>query len=96
MPCGSCTQCTRIAKGHHADISKLAPGQGEEGRSPRTVIGIDAIKEVIHRVSLNPFEGSTSVVIIDGAESMSDEAANAFLKTLEEPPPGHVLAAHIQ
>ena len=87
VPCGSCTQCTRIAKGHHADISILAPGQGEEGRSPRTVIGIDAIKEVIHRVSLKPFEGSTSVVIIDGAESMSDEAANALLKTLEEPPP---------
>ena len=87
VPCGSCTQCARIAAGHHADISILAPGQGEEGRSPKTVIGIDAIKEVIHRVSLNPFEGQFSVVIIDGAESMSDEAANALLKTLEEPPP---------
>lgn len=87
VPCGSCTQCTRIAAGHHADISTLAPGQGEEGRSPKTVIGIDAIKEIIHRVSLKPFEGSSSVVIIDGAESMSDDAANALLKTLEEPPP---------
>ena len=87
VPCGSCTQCTRIAAGHHSDISILAPGQGEEGRSPKTVIGIDAIKEVIHRVSLNPFEGPSSVVIINGAESMSDEAANALLKTLEEPPP---------
>ncbi len=87
VPCGSCTQCTRIAAGHHADISVLAPGQGEEGRSPKTVIGIDAIKAVIHRVSLKPFEGPSSVVIIDSAESMSDEAANALLKTLEEPPP---------
>ena len=87
VPCGSCTQCSRIAAGHHADISTLAPGQGGEDRSPRTVIGIDAVKEVIHRVSLNPFEGLSSVVIIDGAESMSDEAANALLKTLEEPPP---------
>ncbi|MDP7586396.1 MAG: DNA polymerase III subunit delta' [SAR202 cluster bacterium] len=87
VPCGSCTQCARIAAGHHADILTLVPGQGEEGRSPKTVIGIDAIKEVIHRVSLNPFEGQFSVVIIDGAESMSDEAANALLKTLEEPPP---------
>ena len=87
VPCGSCTQCARIAAGHHADISTPAPGQGEEGRSPKTVIGIDAIKEVIHRVSLNPFEGQFSVVIVDGAESMSDEAANALLKTLEEPPP---------
>ena len=87
VPCGSCAQCTRIAAGHHAGISTLAPGQGEEGRSPKTVIGIDAIKDIIHRVSLNPFEGLFSVVIIDGAESMSDEAANALLKTLEEPPP---------
>ena len=86
VPCGSCTQCTRIAAGRHADIRTLVPGQGEEGRSPRTVIGIDAIKEIIHRVSLNPFEGSSSVVIIDGAESMSEDAANALLKTLEEPP----------
>jgi DNA polymerase-3 subunit delta' len=87
VPCGSCTQCTRIAAGHHADIKTLAPGQGEEGRSARTVIGIDEIKEVLRTVNLNPYEGSTGVVILDGAESMSDPAANALLKTLEEPPP---------
>ncbi len=87
VPCGSCTQCTRIAQGRHADIRILAPGKGEEGRSARTVIGINEIKEALRRVNLNPYEGSTSVVILDGAESMSDEAANALLKTLEEPPP---------
>ncbi len=85
-PCGSCTQCARIAEGRHADIRTLAPGQGEEARSARTVIGINEIKEALRRVSLNPYEGSCHVVIIDGAESMSDEAANALLKTLEEPP----------
>jgi len=87
VPCGSCTQCTRIAQGRHADIRILAPGKGEEGRSARTVIGINEVKEALRRVNLNPYEGSTSVVILDGAESMSDEAANALLKTLEEPPP---------
>jgi DNA polymerase-3 subunit delta' len=87
VPCGSCTQCTRIAQGRHADIRILAPGKGEEVRSARTVIGINEIKEALRRVNLNPYEGSTSVVILDGAESMSDEAANALLKTLEEPPP---------
>jgi len=86
-PCNSCIQCTRIAQGRHADIRVLFPGQGEEGRSPRTVIGINEIKETLRRVNLNPYEGSTSVVIIDGAESMSEDAANALLKTLEEPPP---------
>jgi DNA polymerase-3 subunit delta' len=87
VPCGNCTQCTRIADGHHADVRVVAPGQGEEGRSARTMIGIGDVKEALRRVSLNPYEGSTSVVILDGAESMSDEAANALLKTLEEPPP---------
>ncbi len=87
VPCGSCTQCTRIAQGLHADIRTLAPGQGEDARSARTMIGISDIKEALHRVSLNPYEGSTSVVIFDGAEFMSDDAANALLKTLEEPPP---------
>ena len=87
VPCGSCTQCTRIAQGRHADIRTLAPGKGEEAWSARTVIGINEINEALRRVNLNPYEGSTSVVILDGAESMSDEAANALLKTLEEPPP---------
>ena len=87
VPCGSCIQCTRIALGHHTDVRTLAPGQGEEGRSARTMIGINEIKEILRRVNLNPYEGSSSVVILDGAESMSDEAANALLKTLEEPPP---------
>ena len=87
VPCGSCTQCTRIAQGIHADIRTVAPGKGEDARSARTMIGIVDIKEAVRRVNLNPYEGSTSVVIIDGAESMTDEAANALLKTLEEPPP---------
>ena len=87
VPCGSCLQCTRIAQGHHTDVRTLAPGQGEEGRSARTVIGINEIKETLRRVYLNPYEGASSVVILDGADSMSDEAANALLKTLEEPPP---------
>ena len=56
-----------------------------QGRS--TVIGIDDVRDVLHQVNLKPFEGSRIVVIFDGAESLSEEAANALLKTLEEPPP---------
>ena len=87
VPCGTCTQCTRIASGHHADVRIVTPGYSDEGRSSRTMIGINDIKEALRRVSLNPYEGSTTVVILNGTESMSDEAANALLKTLEEPPP---------
>ncbi|MCH2670884.1 MAG: DNA polymerase III subunit delta' [Dehalococcoidia bacterium] len=86
-PCGSCDQCTRIAEGNHSDIRILSPGQGTEGRAARIMIGINELKESLRRVHLNPYEGSTSVVIINGAEFMSDECANALLKTLEEPPP---------
>ena len=87
VPCGSCTQCSRITQGIHSDVRVVAPGQGEDARSARTRIGISDIKEALRRVSLNPYEGSSSVVIFDGAEFMTDDAANALLKTLEEPPP---------
>ena len=86
VPCGECVQCTRITLGHHADIRILAVDQGEREGPTRTVIGIDDVKEILHRVHLKPFEGTTSVIIIDSAELMSEEAANALLKTLEEPP----------
>jgi DNA polymerase-3 subunit delta' len=45
------------------------------------------VKEILSHVHLKPFEGASSVIIIDSAELMSEEAANALLKTLEEPPP---------
>ncbi|PKB78528.1 MAG: hypothetical protein BZY88_18115 [SAR202 cluster bacterium Io17-Chloro-G9] len=63
-------------------------GSSEAGRqAQRTVIGIKDVKDALHQVNLKPFEGSRIVVIFDGAESLSEEAANALLKSLEEPPP---------
>ncbi|PKB80253.1 MAG: hypothetical protein BZY88_09185 [SAR202 cluster bacterium Io17-Chloro-G9] len=89
-PCGDCTQCTRIAQGQHADVRVVEIGQGAEDGPTRTVIGINDIKDVLHQVNLKPYEGKFTVIIFNGAEAMSDEAANALLKTLEEPP-GRVL-----
>ena len=85
-PCGDCTQCTRISQGQHADVRVVGIGPSEEDGPTRTVIGIDDVKDVLHQIYLNPYEGRSSIVIFDGAESMSDQAANALLKTLEEPP----------
>ena len=86
-PCGECVQCTRISMGLHADVQVVGLTQGDPGSPTRTVIGIADVKEVLRRVHLKPFEGATNVIIFDSAELMSEEAANALLKTLEEPPP---------
>ena len=86
-PCGECDQCVRVARGHHADVRIVAVGRGEPEGPARTVIGIGDVKEVLRQVNLKPFEGACSVVIFDTADLMSEEAANALLKTLEEPPP---------
>lgn len=86
-PCGDCSHCLRIAQGKHADVRVIGVTQRDENGPTRTVIGIADIKESLRQASLKPFEGRCSVIIFDGAELMSDEAANALLKTLEEPPP---------
>ena len=66
---------------------KQAGDSVDSAASFRTVIGISDINDVLRQVNLKPFEGTWTVVIVDSAESMSEEAANALLKTLEEPPP---------
>lgn len=85
-PCGECPQCLHVWGSRHADLQILGVAE-EEGRK---AIGIDAIRDAAHQAHLNPFEGRSRVIIIEGAEHLSDEAANALLKLLEEPPP-HLL-----
>lgn len=87
MPCGGCSHCLRIWQGNHSDVRVIGVTQRDENGPTRTVIGISDVKESLHQASLKPYEGSCTVIIFDGAELMSDEAANALLKTLEEPPP---------
>ncbi len=87
-PCGDCGSCRKIAAGRHADVQVISLGSGdtkEKKEKPPTEISIDQIRELQHSASLPPFEGRYKVFIIDGAEMMSGEAANALLKTLEEP-----------
>ena len=86
-PCGECSQCVRIAQGNHADVRVVGIAQREENGPTRTVIGIADVKEALHQANLKPYEGACTVIVFDGAEAMSEEAANALLKTLEEPPP---------
>ena len=79
-PCGQCHSCRRILEGKHADVIST-------DLDSKTEVGIDDIRALQRLANLPPYEGKCKVFIIEDAEYMSTEAANALLKTLEEPPP---------
>jgi len=88
-PCGECDPCRKVASGKHADVQVIGlSSNGNSNDKPRAEISIDQVREMQHSSSLPPFEGRHKVFIIDGAELMSNEAANCLLKTLEEPSEG--------
>jgi DNA polymerase-3 subunit delta' len=84
-PCGSCASCSRIASGKHSDIRIIGLENGNSRENKARDIGIEQIRDIQHSAALPPFEGKFKVFIIDGAEQLSNEAANCLLKTLEEP-----------
>ncbi|MEO7000381.1 MAG: DNA polymerase III subunit delta' [Ktedonobacterales bacterium] len=83
--CGVCAACRKIAHGNHPDVALITPAVGKR------LFGIDQIREIIHLANLSPSEGAWRVFILPEIERMEDPAANALLKTLEEPPEGIVL-----
>jgi DNA polymerase-3 subunit delta' len=86
LPCHECGPCRRIAGGIHADVQTVTVEAAGDGAVHKD-ISIDQIREVGRAVSLRAFEGRCRVIIIDPADAMNEAAQNAFLKTLEEPPP---------
>ena len=79
--CGACTTCRRVKEGLHPDIEIVAP----EGNFIRK----EEITEINLHAAYRPYEARAKVYVFLDADSFNAEAANAFLKTLEEPP-GHV------
>jgi DNA polymerase-3 subunit delta' len=77
--CGTCAACQRIARGVHADVLMIEPGD-------TGAIKIDQVRDAIERSAYRPFEGRRRVVIVNDADALNAEAQNALLKTLEEPP----------
>ena len=81
--CGKCSACIKVDHNNHPDIHLL---DAED-----TSIKIDQIRTLQQELSLRPLEGSYKICLIDGAEHFTIGAANALLKTLEEPQPGTLI-----
>lgn len=81
--CDRCVACVKITKGIHPDVHLVSP----EGAT----LKIDQIRTLTQEATLRPYEGRRKVFILDQAETMTEQAQNALLKTLEEPPGATVL-----
>lgn len=77
----------RIATRGHADLFTITLGYDLKRGRERKVIVVDDIRDIRGFISLTAAENGYRVIIIDGAEDMNKNAANALLKMLEEPPP---------
>ena len=84
-PCGVCPGCLQVMAGSHPDL--LQVGKPED----RQELPIRVIRDLCLDLGLKPMSGRRKVAIVDDADDLNDEAANAFLKTLEEPPSGSTL-----
>lgn len=78
--CGRCDDCLACEAGRHPDYYEVGVPQGKQS------LPIETIRQVQHRAGLKPVRAPRRVFVVGDAERMTIEAANCFLKTLEEPP----------
>src|SRR5262245_40345377 len=78
--CGECPSCRKIESGTHPDVMTITVAEDA------TQIKIAQIRQLLSTLALQPLEGRSKVFIIDPADALNPEAANALLKGLEEPP----------
>ncbi len=81
VACGACRSCRATAAGTHPDVHVIARREGK-----KEIVIEQMREEILEKAYLSPFSGKCSVFLVDGADDMNQIAANAFLKTLEEPP----------
>ncbi len=80
--CGQCRACTTTMAGTHADVRRIIP----EGLS----IGVDDMRAIVQIASRRPSTGRWQIVVVEDADRLTEGAANALLKVVEEPPPSTV------
>ncbi|HST06107.1 MAG TPA: DNA polymerase III subunit delta' [Chloroflexia bacterium] len=95
VPCGICASCARFSRGSHPDLVEVnlqtqaqaqGEGSGKNKSGPAKELRIDAIREMQANVGLSPHSARWKIILVDDAEKLNEEASNALLKTLEEPP----------
>lgn len=79
LPCGECSACKKLAASSHPDIKFI----GSDGKAS---IGVDIIRALRTDTYIIPSEAERKIYIIEGADTMTEQAQNAFLLSLEEPP----------
>lgn len=77
-PCFNCPQCKKVLAGNHPDVHFFTP--------ETSVFKVEIVREIISTVHETPYEGKVKIYIVDKFNRANDQAQNAFLKTLEEPP----------
>jgi DNA polymerase-3 subunit delta' len=83
--CDQCLACQKIDHGNHADVHWVRP------ESKSRIVTIDQMRDLMKEIQLKPTEAAYKVAIVVAADRLRTEAANAFLKTLEEPPTNSIL-----
>jgi DNA polymerase III subunit delta' len=92
IPCGACRSCRRIEDWQHPDVMLVSVGgvcdeaDHDHKRDGSKDIKICQVRTLQRAIALRPFEGRMRVIIIDPAERLNVHAADALLKTIEEPP----------
>lgn len=84
-PCGVCPACLKVQNGSHPDLSIVEPEVGKK------TVSIDTIRALLLAAALQPQEGRYNIFLLPNAQMLTPEAANALLKTLEEPAPHTIL-----
>jgi len=77
--CGRCRDCHTVLAGSHADVEMVS--------TELLTIGVRDTRELVRRAALSPSGGGWQVIILEDADRLTDQAANALLKAIEEPAP---------
>ena len=83
--CGTCRNCQQIQSMRHPDLDLVVPEEGHQD------VLIDQIRELQHRLALAPYAAAYRIALLPDVQHVTEQAQNALLKTLEEPPDKVVL-----